>query len=193
MNEFYLMSLTDDTEVEVVLRWRYENAHKSITTQSLRTTKSDALDIPQSDYVYLEHGSVLTRSLACKIHMTELWGLITYLRDNYGESGRTWLMADSILDELPVVCYEDKTKGVNDKYTIIYTDAPVHEDYPNTWCYVGCNDNPTHPASGIWQHGELSGDPEHDFDHLGMRLELSEMPEIIQQLVVDELAMEVTQ
>jgi len=65
-----------------------------------------------------------------------------------------------------------------DRYTIIYPDGS----------YVAASVNPTHPQ-GFWQHGEgleIGGDNH----HLGKLITFSELPDVCQRLVIQELQSE---
>ena len=188
-NEFYFMSLTDDLEIEAVTQWYVSNGlDASYIDNGFRTVRSG--EVLVRNFNREQDGAVIAESLVCNIHYTELWSLIVYLRQTEIEEAES--LAYGIVDCLKTVCYDDGISNVLDRYTIFFTDIPVHKDYPNTWLYAAANGNPFHPAYGFYQHGELTGDPE-EFEHLGMRVELSELPEDVQQAVVNDFALEVQQ
>lgn len=90
-----------------------------------------------------------------------------------------------------VRCY-DLGEDKNDRFTVVFSKGIYYEGSGWWFDYVGGNSLPTHPAYGIWQHGQSRYAPidNPDGKHLGKRIPFRALPPDCQKLVLQDLKSE---
>ncbi len=70
-----------------------------------------------------------------------------------------------------------------DRYTIIYKEKLEFED-KKYFQYVACNEEPTDPQGGFWQHGEIEVIPRHA---LGKKIPFQALPNAVKRCLIYEI------
>ena len=87
-----------------------------------------------------------------------------------------------IINEYIAEIYDNGGKSY-DRYTIIYKEILKFED-KKYFQYVACNEEPTDPQGGFWQHGELEKIYR---SVLGKKISFEALPNAVKRCIINEI------